>query len=120
MLRYVYLYYFVFENLRNFNVRYGIEVIGDNLDVIIIFVKMIMLFQRKSFYWFLIMVKEKRIIVDDVYFRLIEEDGECRNVFNLLISEWLFFLDEFYILIENMKFYSMKVFINYVDFFKFL
>lgn len=30
MLRYVYLYYFVFENLRNCSVRYGKEIIGDN------------------------------------------------------------------------------------------
>lgn len=41
MLKYVYLYYFVFENLRNFNVRYGIEIIE---DVLYICVKMIMMF----------------------------------------------------------------------------
>lgn len=39
----------------------------------------------KSFYWFFIMVKEKMIMVDDVYFRLIEYDGKSRNVLNFLI-----------------------------------
>lgn len=33
MLKYVHSYYSVPENPRNLNVRYGIEVIGDNLDV---------------------------------------------------------------------------------------
>lgn len=33
MLKYVHSYYPVPDNPRNLNVRYGIEVIGDNLDL---------------------------------------------------------------------------------------
>lgn len=43
------------------------------------------------------------------------------NVFNLLLSVLLFFLDEFYILIEYMKFYIIKVLLSIIkDFLKFV
>lgn len=118
MSRYVHSYYPVPENPRNLNVRCGIEIIGDNLDVTITPAKMTMLSQRKSLHWFLTMVKHKRIMADDVHLRSTEQDGERRNVSNLPTSAWLPSSDELHTLIENMKFHIMKVLINYVDFLK--
>lgn len=36
----------------------------------------------KGLHWFFTMVKEKRIMADDVHLRSIEQDGKSRNVSN--------------------------------------
>lgn len=115
MSRYVRSYFLVPENPRYLNVRYGIKIIE---DVPYTRAKMTMMSQRKSIKWFLTMIKEKKIMTDDVHLRSTEQ-YESRNVFNLPLSAWLPFSDGLHTLIEHMKFHTIKVLLSIIkDFLK--
>ena len=95
--------------------KHGIEVLGDNLDVTITPAKMTMSSQRKSLHWFLTIVKEKKIVVDDVNMDNIRDE---RNVLKLHTSSWLPSTDEINTFVENTKFHVLKALTTYIDFLK--
>ncbi|XP_061187058.1 uncharacterized protein LOC133195217 [Saccostrea echinata] len=118
MTRYLHSYYPSPENPGLLDVKHGIEIIGDNLDVTITPAKMTMMSQRKSLHWFLTMVKEKRIMSDDKHPRSTEENEESRDILKLPTSAWLPSSGDLHTLIENMKFHIIKVLITFVEFLK--
>lgn len=79
---------------------------------------MTMMSQRKSIKWFLTMIKEKKIMTDDVHLRSTEQ-YESRDVSNLPLSACLPFSDGLHTLIEHMKFHIIKVLLSIIkDFLK--
>lgn len=64
------------------------------------------------------MIKEKRIMTDDVHLRSTKQ-YESMHVSNLPLSAWLPFSDELHTLIEHMKFHIIKVLLSIIkDFLK--
>lgn len=57
------------------------EVLGDNLDITITPSKMTMQSQRKSCHWFLLLVKQKRVIIDDL--NIPDEDYTKKDISKL-------------------------------------
>lgn len=75
-----------------------------------------MMSQRKSIKWFLTMIKEKKIMTDDVHLRSTEQ-YESRDVSNLPLSACLPFSDGLQTLIKHMKFHIIKVLLSFSKYF---
>lgn len=73
-----------------------------------------MMSQRKSIEWFLTMIREKKIMTDDVHLRS-PKHYESKNVSSSPLSAWLpFFSDGIHTLIEHMKFHIMKLLLSII------
>ena len=88
-----------------------IEILGDNLDVTITPAKMTLSSQRKSLHWFLTIVKEKRVIVDDVHVSTTEQ----QRVLDVPTNKWIPSSSQIQSLNDHMTFHVAQVLTTYID-----
>nr|XP_022328665.1 uncharacterized protein LOC111127726 isoform X1 [Crassostrea virginica]XP_022331633.1 uncharacterized protein LOC111129505 isoform X1 [Crassostrea virginica] len=93
----------------------AIEMLGDNIDVSITPSKMTAESQRKSLHWFLIMMKQKRIMVNDMD---ISELRQEKDVLSLPKVSWIPDKCQQKSMTENVKHHICHILVKYVDFLK--
>lgn len=89
------------------------EVLGDNLDITITPSKMTMQSQRKSCHWFLLLVKQKRVEIDDV--NIPDEDYTKKDISKLPCATWIPTIDSFQSLLESFAFHIAHIILKYVS-----
>ncbi|KAK3082515.1 hypothetical protein FSP39_020178 [Pinctada imbricata] len=97
------------------NVYPPIEMLGDNLDITITPSKITSDAQRKSLHWFLVMMKQKKITVEDFNSMQVREQ---RDIMTLPKENWLANLHQTGSLIDNMVHSIIHVLVKYIEFLK--
>lgn len=90
------------------------EVLGDNLDITITPSKMTMQSQRKSCHWFLLLVKQKRVIIDNL--NIPDEDYTKKDISKLPCATWIPTIASFHSLLESFAFHIAHILLKYVSY----
>lgn len=90
------------------------EVLGDNLDITITPSKMTLQSQRKSLHWFLLLVKQKRVIVDDVH--IPDSEFTKKDISKSPCVSWLPTVDIFQSLLKSFTFHVAHILLNYITY----
>lgn len=94
-----------------------IEMLGDNFDITITPARMTIDRQRRSFHWFLTMVKQKQVTIDDLH---IPEDNlpASPNILEMPTSSWIPTTKQVDALTNDLSHHVAQVLKKYVDFLK--
>lgn len=92
-----------------------IEILGDNFDITITPARMTKEKQRRSLHWFLTMVKQKQVTIEDLH--MPETDLlPLPNILEMPTSSWIPTTRQVDALIENLSFHVAHILRKYIDF----